>query len=143
MSSLRLTYLDVLKAIAVIAVVLYHFGLLRYGYLGVDVFLVVGGFLVTRSLQKRSEGGRGWYPVFLFDRFLRLLPVMLVAGIAAMEEFYHRIGMPVNMRELGIEPTDEQIEELASRCEAAVGGSLGSAKVLYRKDMLEIYRMAR
>ena len=66
-----------------------------------------------------------------------------LAGISAMEEFYHRIGMPVNMRELGIEPTDEQIDELASRCEAAVGGSLGSAKVLYRKDMLEIYRMAR
>ena len=84
MSIHRLTYLDVLKAIAVIAVVLYHFGLLPYGYLGVDVFFVVGGFLVTRSLQRRSEGGRGWYPVFLFDRLLRLLPVLLVAGIAAM-----------------------------------------------------------
>lgn len=84
MSSHRLTYLDVLKAIAVIAVVLYHFGLLPYGYLGVDVFFVVGGFLVTRSLQRRSEGGRGWYPVFLFDRLLRLLPVLLVAEIAAM-----------------------------------------------------------
>ena len=80
----RLTYLDVLKAIAVIAVILYHFGRLPYGYLGVDVFLVVGGFLVTRSLQRRSEGGRGWYPAFLFDRLLRLLPVLLVAEIAAM-----------------------------------------------------------
>lgn len=80
----RLTYLDVLKAIAVVAVVLYHFGLLPYGYLGVDVFLVVGGFLMTRSLQKRSEGGRGWYPAFLFDRLLRLLPVMIMASIAAM-----------------------------------------------------------
>ena len=84
MQTHRLTYLDVLKAIAVIAVVLYHFGLLPYGYLGVDVFLVVGGFLVTRSLQKRSEGGRGWYPAFLFDRLLRLLPVLLVAEIVAM-----------------------------------------------------------
>ena len=80
----RLAYLDVLRAIAVIAVVLYHFGLLPYGYLGVDVFLMVGGFLVTKSLQKRSEGGRRWYPVFLFDRLLRLLPVLLIAGIAAM-----------------------------------------------------------
>ena len=84
MSIHRLTYLDVLKAIAVIAVVLYHFGLLPYGFLGVDVFFVVGGFLVTRSLQRRSEGGRGWYPMFLFDRLLRLLPVLLVAGLAAM-----------------------------------------------------------
>lgn len=80
----RLAYLDVLKAIAVFAVVLYHFGLLPYGYLGVDVFLVVGGFLVTRSLQRRSDGESGWYPAFLYDRLLRFLPVLLVAGITAM-----------------------------------------------------------
>lgn len=64
-------------------------------------------------------------------------------GIAAMEEFYRRIGMPTNMRELGIEPTEAQILEMAASCARAGGGSIGSAKVLQEADMAEIYRMAR
>ena len=60
-----------------------------------------------------------------------------------MEKFYHRIGMPVNMRELGIAPTDEQITAMAESCSRAAGGKKGSAKVLYQKDFEEIYRMAR
>ena len=64
-------------------------------------------------------------------------------GIARMEEFYHRIGMPINMRELGIEPTDEQILAMAKSCAEAAGGCKGSAKVLYCDDMVSIYRMAR
>ena len=64
-------------------------------------------------------------------------------GIASMEEFYHRIGMPINMRELGIEPTDEQILAMAKSCAEAAGGCKGSAKVLYCDDMVSIYLMAR
>ncbi|MCD8045068.1 MAG: iron-containing alcohol dehydrogenase [Clostridiales bacterium] len=63
-------------------------------------------------------------------------------GIEAMEDFYHSIGMPVNMTELGIHPSAEQIAEMARRCEKATGGSIGSAKRLYRNDMEEIYKMA-
>ena len=64
-------------------------------------------------------------------------------GIEAMEAFYHRIGMPVNMKELGIAPTEEQILQMAESCARAAGGKKGSAKVLYQEDMAEIYRMAR
>ena len=64
-------------------------------------------------------------------------------GIRAMEEFYHRIGMPINMKELGIEPTDEQIHEMAVLAAQACGGSKGSAKILYQDDMEAIYKMAR
>ncbi|MBR1408991.1 MAG: iron-containing alcohol dehydrogenase [Clostridia bacterium] len=66
-----------------------------------------------------------------------------LAGIEAMEAFYRRIGMPTNMRELGIEPTEEQILEMAKSCAAASGGVKGSAKKLYCADMAEIYRRAR
>ena len=66
-----------------------------------------------------------------------------LAGIEAMEAFYRRIGMPTNMRELGIEPTDAQIGAMADSCARACGGKKGSAKVLYRDDMAEIYRRAR
>lgn len=64
-------------------------------------------------------------------------------GIKAMEAFYHSINMPVNLTELGIAPTEAQIQELAKGCAQACGGSQGSAKVLHEKDMAEIYRMAR
>lgn len=64
-------------------------------------------------------------------------------GIEAMEDFYHTIGMPVNMTELGISLTEEQILELAHRCAIACDGSQGSARILYENDMAEIYRMAK
>lgn len=63
-------------------------------------------------------------------------------GIEAMEDFYRQINMPTNMKELGIEPTEEQILEMTSSCAQAAGGKKGSAKVLYPEDMAAIYRMA-
>lgn len=66
-----------------------------------------------------------------------------LAGIEAMEGFYRSIGMPTNMRELGLEPTEAQILEMAHRCALAAGGRKGSAKVLREEDMAQIYRMAR
>lgn len=65
------------------------------------------------------------------------------AGILAMEDFYHEIGMPVNMKELGIAPTDRQIEEMAKKCMAACGEHTGSAKKLSEEDMIRIYKNAR
>ena len=64
-------------------------------------------------------------------------------GIARMEDFYRRIGMPTNLRELGIDPTEEQIQIMARGCAAASGGKKGSAKVLLPGDMADIFRAAR
>ena len=63
-------------------------------------------------------------------------------GIEAMEDFYRQINMPTNMKELGIEPTEEQILEMTRSCAQAAGGKKGSAKILYPEDMAAIYRMA-
>lgn len=68
---------------------------------------------------------------------------MIIKGIEAMEAFYHSIHMPINMRELGVEPTEDQISEMAEKCSRAKGGVCGSAKKLGREDMEKIYRMAR
>ncbi len=65
------------------------------------------------------------------------------ACIRAMEDFYRGIGMPVNLEELGVHPTDGQIEEMAERCLAACGSRTGSARKLTREDMVRIYRNAR
>ncbi len=65
------------------------------------------------------------------------------AGICAMEQFYRSIGMPANMRELGITPSNRQILDMAHRCMAACGNHTGSAKKLTVDDAVEIYMNAR
>jgi len=63
-------------------------------------------------------------------------------GIEAMEDFFRSIDMPVNMKELGIKPTEEQIKDMAARCKEAAGPLKGAAMHLEISDMEEIYRMA-
>lgn len=63
-------------------------------------------------------------------------------GIAAMEAFYRSVDMPTNLRELGIAPTETQIDQMAQSCYEACGGSHGSAKVLDLADMKAIYHSA-
>ena len=63
-------------------------------------------------------------------------------GIEAMERYFRSIGMPTNMRELGIEPTEEQLAKMAHDCAVTNHGKRGSAKVCYEQDFLNIYRMA-
>lgn len=63
-------------------------------------------------------------------------------GIEAQESFYRSIGMPVSLQELGIDPTEKQLRELAHRCSIATGGCVGSARVLREEDMYRIYRTA-
>jgi alcohol dehydrogenase YqhD (iron-dependent ADH family) len=61
-------------------------------------------------------------------------------GIEAVEDFYRSIHMPTNLRELGVEPTEEELHTLAKKCSIAVGGAKGAAKLLHEEDMLAIYR---
>lgn len=63
-------------------------------------------------------------------------------GISRTEVFFKSIGMPISLKDFEFELTDEVIDELAKKCEKAVGGKVGAAKVLYRNDFKEIYRMA-
>ena len=65
-------------------------------------------------------------------------------GIEAMEDFYREIGMPTNLRELGVpELNGEQITCLARKCQAANPKGLGAIKKLSIEDMEEIFRLAR
>lgn len=84
---MRVKYLDVLKAFAIIAVVLYHCGVLTYGYLGVDLFLVINGYLITKGLKDKVLNNSvfwGGYVKFAISRIVRLLPPLMVAGVVAM-----------------------------------------------------------
>ena len=57
-----------------------------------------------------------------------------LAGIEAMEDFYRSIHMPTCFSELGISPTQEQLEKMAHMFHIACGGKKGAAKVLMEAD---------
>ena len=67
---------------------------------------------------------------------------VILEGISKMEDFFRSIGMPTNLKELGVEPTEEELHLLAKKCEEATGGHLGSALTLYIEDMYRIYKDA-
>ena len=80
--------IDGLRAIAVVAVILHHFDarLLPGGFLGVDVFFVISGFVITSSLAGLPrENFPGFFGRFLARRARRLLPALalcvLVTGV--------------------------------------------------------------
>ena len=64
-------------------------------------------------------------------------------GIEATEEFFRRLHMPTNLRELGIDASEEDLKTMAQKCAAGVGGGKGAAKFLRENDMLEIYKASR
>jgi peptidoglycan/LPS O-acetylase OafA/YrhL len=77
-------HLDGLRALAVYLVVLFHAGISSFsgGYIGVDVFFVLSGFLVTQLLLRDIAGGGAIrFGRFYSRRFRRLLPAAFVTLI--------------------------------------------------------------
>ena len=72
--------LDLLKGLAIIAVVIYHAGWCKSGYLGVDLFLVLNGYLVIPKVMNDIEDRRFRYFAFLEKKIFRLLPLVLLIG---------------------------------------------------------------
>ena len=64
-------------------------------------------------------------------------------GIEAMENFFRSIHMPTSFREMKLEPSEEEMKQMAHKCYVGTGGPFGSAKKLDEKDMLTIFEMAR
>jgi peptidoglycan/LPS O-acetylase OafA/YrhL len=80
-ASPHLRGIDGLRAIAVILVVLFHVlpGALPGGGLGVDIFFVLSGFLITGLLVgERAESGRIRFGAFWARRARRLLPALMI-----------------------------------------------------------------
>lgn len=72
--------IDGLRAIAVLAVIANHLPghFLPGGFLGVDVFFVISGFVVTGSIASRKLNGfYAFYTDFLHRRVKRLLPALV------------------------------------------------------------------
>jgi peptidoglycan/LPS O-acetylase OafA/YrhL len=94
-----------LRAVAVIAVLLYHAGLplVQGGYIGVDVFFVISGFLITGLLLKELEqNGTLSITRFYSRRAKRLLLITLVV-LATVVVFSWLLFSPVRMDEVSFD----------------------------------------
>ena len=79
--------LDGLRALAIVAVLLFHYwpGALPGGFLGVDVFFVVSGFLITTLLLREvHDRGRVDLPTFWRRRARRLLPALALVVVTSV-----------------------------------------------------------
>ena len=77
----RFVGLNGLKGIALIAIVLYHCdqGTLRGGFLGVDIFFTISGFLIFSSLLNHIDSGKGiGFKEYYLKRLRRIYPALIL-----------------------------------------------------------------
>jgi len=75
----KLTYrpdIDALRALAVMSVIFFHIkaDLLPGGFLGVDIFFVISGYLITKIILGHEGTARSFFPEFYERRIRRLIP---------------------------------------------------------------------
>ena len=72
--------IDVLRTIAVLGVVFFHAGFHSAlgGYVGVDMFFVISGYLITRKIEEEIGQGVFSFSTFYVNRARRLFPALLV-----------------------------------------------------------------
>ncbi len=78
--------IDGLRAVAVLPVILFHAGFGRFsgGFVGVDVFFVISGFLITSILMTEHAEGRFSIRRFYERRARRILPALYVVVAACV-----------------------------------------------------------
>lgn len=79
----RLAEVDGLRALAVLAVLLFHVGFAPFGggFVGVDVFFVISGFVITRNILIGIETRSFSFREFYLRRFRRLYPALLATVV--------------------------------------------------------------
>lgn len=77
--------IDGLRAFAVLSVVLYHAfpSLLPGGFVGVDVFFVISGFLISGIMFKSLQAGNFCFSDFYARRVKRIFPALIVVLVAS------------------------------------------------------------
>ncbi len=79
-----------LRALAVIVVLLFHIDVSLFdgGFLGVDIFFVISGFLITGNILWRYEGGTFTFSDFFMRRFKRLVPASVITVLLTLLAAY-------------------------------------------------------
>lgn len=94
--------IDGLRAVAVIPVILFHLGIAGFsgGFLGVDVFFVISGYLITSILLQEKESGKFSLFKFYDRRARRILPALLLTiALSSIAAWF--IMMPSQLKDFG------------------------------------------
>jgi peptidoglycan/LPS O-acetylase OafA/YrhL len=95
--------IDGLRALAVVPVLLFHFGLgLTGGFVGVDVFFVISGYLITSIIFREISAGRFSFVDFWARRARRIVPAVTIVVLATLA-FGWLLLTPKDFAELGRE----------------------------------------
>lgn len=94
--------IDGLRAVAVLPVILFHagFGVFGGGYVGVDIFFVISGYLITGILIEDLEQGRFSIARFYERRARRILPALFVVMLVCIPFAYLWMA-PSQLRDFG------------------------------------------
>jgi peptidoglycan/LPS O-acetylase OafA/YrhL len=112
--------IDGLRALAVLAVVFFHTGFgCPGGFIGVDVFFVISGYLITSIIWKDLEEGKFTFAAFWERRARRILPAMVVVTLATLVTGWF-VMLPSDFERLG---------------EAAVSQALFAANIYYQREI--------
>lgn len=80
----RIRVIDYLKTFAILGVLLFHLGVISNGYLGVEVFFVVSGFLMMGKFKKDIEKN-SFKPIkYILTRIFTFLPLISIVGILSL-----------------------------------------------------------
>jgi len=91
--NIRLSQVQFVRAFAITSVIFYHFNIIPSGFIGVDMFFVVSGFVVTRSLDAHKNlPARKFLAKFYYRRLRRLFPLIFATVLIVFVGSY--IFMP-------------------------------------------------
>ena len=78
--------IDGLRAIAVLTVIAFHFNSqwLPGGFIGVDVFFVISGYIITRIIYAEMQQDRFYFSNFYIKRIKRILPLFYLVSIVML-----------------------------------------------------------
>jgi len=101
--------IDGLRALAVMAVLLYHAGVgLPGGFVGVDVFFVISGFVITGLILRREQGGGFQLGEFWGKRIRRIIPAASCVVLVSLLAGYFLL-LPRDLEALGASAVAQQL----------------------------------
>ena len=86
MTAFYAPHIDGLRGIAVLAILLFHLGIpgAQGGFLGVDIFFVISGYLITGQISRQFKQHQFSLPNFYLRRARRLLPALFVTLVITL-----------------------------------------------------------
>ncbi|HAM9039750.1 TPA: acyltransferase, partial [Salmonella enterica] len=78
--------IDGLRAVAVLSVVIFHYfpSILPGGFVGVDIFFVISGYLITSIILKSASSNSFSYVEFYKRRIIRIFPALSIVLISCI-----------------------------------------------------------